>query len=238
MLLSFFEVRPSVVNGIKTRLIQSRYLASTQIIKIHRHLPLSSRALNFFARPTQWWKWPLKPLQVVPALLATIVWFVQWLVLDVLLGDGYAKVRPLLLFLVMLFACGWFYHRAAEQSAFVPTNPVLYNDPEVRKACAGTQGTPDVTAPIDWYSCKNPPTEFSPFRPWIYSVDLMIPFIQLGQKRDWQPISRELQFDTWGAGQLTLPGVTTLVVMWSQIVASLLLYLFIAAILGGLIKRD
>jgi hypothetical protein len=66
----------------------------------------------------------------------------------------------------------------------------------------------------------------------------MIPFVQLGQKRDWQPIAKVIELDSWGVGAITLPPSTTQIVTWSQSIGSMLLYLLIAAILGGLIKRD
>jgi hypothetical protein len=138
----------------------------------------------------------------------------------------------------MLFGCAWYYDHAARQSAFAPSNPVIYSDSEIRRACAGTKEAPEIATPVDWYHCKKAPLELNPFRPLIYSVDQMIPFLQMGQKRDWQPVSKQLRFDLWGIGQVTLPASTTLIVTWSQSIGSTMLYLLIAAILSGLIKRD
>jgi hypothetical protein len=179
-----------------------------------------------------------KLFQTIKTLLAAIGLFFEWVIFDLFLGSGYAKVRPVLFFLVILFGCAWYYHLAAARSAFAPTNPLIYNDPDVRKACAGTKEIPDVVTPIDWYRCQKEPFELNPFRPLVYSVDQMIPFLQLGQKRDWQPISRKLHFDLWGIAQVTLPASTTMIVTWTQSIGSTLLYLLIVAILGGLIKRD
>jgi hypothetical protein len=190
-----------------------------------------------YQKPQNWREWIHAPVKFVTDLLAIIGLLAQWLVLDLLLGGGYAKARPLLIFFAVLFGCAWYYHFAADQSGFVPTNPVLYNDPEIRKACAGTKETPDVSTSLDWYHCKRPPAEFNPFRPLLYSVELMVPVIQMGQKRDWQPISKQLRIRLLGLN-LTVPRSTTLVVTWSQTISSLLLYLLIAAILTGLVKRD
>jgi hypothetical protein len=189
--------------------------------------------------PHQRWRgWIPKPFKLIAALSASTGIFFEWLILDLLLGNGYAKVRPVLLFLIMLFGCAWYYDRAAGQSAFAPVNPVIYNDPEIRRACAGTKEVPEIAAPIDWYHCKKNPFELNPFRPMIYSVDQMIPFLQLGQKREWQPINRQLRFDLLGIARITLPASMTLIVTWCQSIGSTMLYLFIAAILSGLIKRD
>jgi hypothetical protein len=193
---------------------------------------------NFIGWPRRWYYWPFKPLQIFTLLKGAIEWFLQWLVLDLFLNNGYGKIGPLVAFGVILGGCAFYYEYAAQQSVFVPANPVVYNDPEIRRACAGTEEAPDVTVPINWYSCKKAPAELNPFRPLVYSLDLMLPVIQLGQKRDWQPMSKEVRFDASGIGQLTLPPMTTLIVTWSQVIGSLLLYSLIGAMLGGLIKRD
>lgn len=181
-------------------------------------------------------EWALRPIEIAGSLWAGIGLFFEWLIVDVILGNGYSKVRPVLFFLLILFGCAGFYSLAAKKSAFVPTNPLIYKDPAVRQACV--EATPDVATPVDWYACKKMPFELNPFRPLAYSLDQMIPFLQLGQKRDWQPVSIPLVFNPWGIGKLTLPASTTLVVTWCQSIGSTMLYLFIVAILGGLIKRD
>jgi hypothetical protein len=193
---------------------------------------------NFTNWPVHRRDWAKKPFKLVVSIFDTIVLFLEWLILDVVLGSGYAKIKPVLLFLLVLLGCWGYYDFAAKQSAFVPTNPVIYKDATIRQACAGNSQPLDVTTPVDWYACKKMPFELNPFRPLVYSVDQMIPFLQLGQKRDWQPVSRQLQLNLWGIGKLTLPASTTLIVTWCQSIGSTMLYLFIAAILSGLIKRD
>ncbi|MEA2821474.1 MAG: hypothetical protein QOJ86_3478 [Bradyrhizobium sp.] len=206
-------------------------------LRIRRKSKLIKIFLNAVVQHRQK-KWKFNPLKVCATMFAAIGLFFEWLLLDLLLGSGYAKARPILLFLIMLFVCAWYYERAAEQSAFVPTNPVIYNDPEVRRACAGAAETLDIAAPVDWYRCKKAPYELNPFRPLVYSIDQMIPFLQLGQKREWQPISRQLRLDLWGLAQVSLPASTTLALTWCQSIGSTMLYLLIAAILSGLIKRE
>jgi hypothetical protein len=193
---------------------------------------------NFGQSLRRLWGWMVLPFSLIALAVSIMGLFFQWLVLDLLLGGGYAKIRPMILFAVLLGGCAWYYDWAARQGAFVPANPALFNNADVRKACAGTADAPDIAAPIDWYRCKRVPAELNLFRPLVYSLDQMIPFIQLGQKRDWQPTSREVKLEPWGLGQVSLPSWTTQVVAWSQSIGSMLLYLVIAAILGGLIKRD
>jgi hypothetical protein len=209
-------------------------------------------------------EWPntKRPLPDFFRLLAgapfALVWMaLEWLVFDVVLGSGYSKARPVALFLIVYLACGFYYQHAAERFVFVPTNPVIYTNDEMRAACAtspsvaaspapataatapgAAAAAPPVDAVIDWSNCKKRPFELNPFRPYVYSLDLMLPVLQLGQKRDWQPVSRPLVFNLWGLARVSLPPSTTLVVTWMQSIGSTILYLVIAAILGGMIKRD
>ena len=130
--------------------------------------------------------WVRLPFSLVSAALSSIWLFLQWLFLDRLLGGGYSKMKPMFLFLVLFASCAWYYDWAARQGGFAPSNPVLFNNAEVRAACAGTASAPDIATPIDWYRCKQMPAEFNQFRPVVFSLDLMLPFVQLGQERDWQ----------------------------------------------------
>jgi len=193
---------------------------------------------DFIRKLRHWWGWLILPFSLVFLLFSWAGLLLQWLFLDVLLGGGYAKIRPLLLFAVLLFGCALYYDWAARQGGLAPSNPVLFNNAEVRAACAGTAIAPDIAVPIDWYRCKRVPAEFNQFRPLVFSLDQMIPFVQLGQMWVWQATTTEIAIEPWGMGVVTLPAWTTQVVTWSQGIGSMLLYLLIAAILGGVIKRE
>jgi hypothetical protein len=138
----------------------------------------------------------------------------------------------------MLLGCAAFYQFAAERSAFVPASPVIFTNTTYRQQCVGPGKPSDIAKPLNWYRCDKMPPEFNRFRPLAYSMDQMTPFLQLGQKRDWQPVSVPLEFGLWRFGKFTLPESTTLIVTWFQSISSTMLYLFIVAILSGLIKRD
>jgi hypothetical protein len=128
--------------------------------------------------------------------------------------------------LIWGFGCWYYDKRSAD---FVPSNPLVWDSEELRQLCAGTPQPPSPNAHIGWDRCQQDmPREFNPFRPWLYSLDQMIPVVQLGQKRDWDPIRHEYQTsypDLW-------------FVIWTEIILSGALYIWIGASLGGLIKRD
>jgi hypothetical protein len=84
------------------------------------------------------------------------------------------------LFLLALWAAGGlFYREVAVQGSFAPTNPVIYLNKDLEAKCGK-----------NWTDCKGAPPELPSFSPFTYSLDIMLPVLDLGQKHDWQPIDR------------------------------------------------
>jgi hypothetical protein len=207
-------------------------------LRNRREARLNAATAGILHKPSGLGEAALQLRRSVAALFVAAGVFLEWLIVDLILGSGYAKLRPVLLFTVMLLGCAGFYRLAAERSGFAPTSPAIYNNADYRKQCAGPNKPFDIATPLNWYRCEKMPPEFNRFRPLAYSMDQMIPFLQLGQKRDWQPAGVPLQFGLGHFGKTTLPESTALIVTWFQSISSTMLYLFIVAILSGLIKRD
>ena len=86
----------------------------------------------------------------------------------------------LALFLMALWAAGGlFYREVAVQGSFAPSNPVIYLNKDLEAKCGK-----------NWTKCKGAPPELPNFSPFTYSLDIMLPVLDLGQKYDWQPIDR------------------------------------------------
>jgi hypothetical protein len=84
------------------------------------------------------------------------------------------------LFLLTLWiAGGFFYAEVAGQGGFAPSNPPIYLNEKLQAKCGK-----------NWTACKGAPPELPSFSPFVYSLDIMLPLLDLGQKRDWQPIDR------------------------------------------------
>lgn len=124
-------------------------------------------------------------------------------------ANGYARKR-LFFWLFLLWLVGGTTHQYLwEKEMIAPSSPVLYLSEAVAKACGDPFGK------VRWYRCQNLPdaqkiAELPTFDPWIYSADLMLPFISLGQKQDWTykdqsrewettRFSRPLKLASWGA---------------------------------------
>jgi hypothetical protein len=86
----------------------------------------------------------------------------------------------LMVFLLALWAAGGlFYREVAVQSSFAPSNPIIYLNKDIEAKCVR-----------NWTDCKGAPPELPSFSPFTYSLDIMLPVLDLGQKHDWQPIDR------------------------------------------------
>jgi hypothetical protein len=86
----------------------------------------------------------------------------------------------LALFLLALWAAGGlFYREVALQGSFAPSNPVIYLNKDLEAKCSK-----------NWTECKGAPPELPNFSPFTYSLDIMLPVLDLGQKHDWQPIDQ------------------------------------------------
>jgi hypothetical protein len=96
------------------------------------------------------------------------------LVLDGFVGYGYKKTRGLALLLVIGLVFAPFYHLAFQQGAIVPAAK------EIR----------DAHKPCDHWSlpaCRVKGEPIPEFNAGVYSFDIMIPIIGLGQKAAWTP---------------------------------------------------
>lgn len=154
------------------------------------------------------------------------------------LGSGYAKAPPFIVFFALLFACGWIYDRGAAQGSFVPVNQSFSSDPLVRATCAGEGRSYSLTSAINWTKCANRIQGLNEFRPYWYSLDLMLQFGPLGQRRDWEPTSQAIEVDLPFYGKERLPTGSLKLIAWIQALIALGLYGLIAAMIARALKKD
>ena len=161
-------------------------------------------------------------------------------------GYGYFRLAA---FLFALWAGGaLLYGGAASQGSFAPSNPSIYLNKELQEKCGA-----------NWTQCVGAPPELPGFNPFVYSLDIMLPGLDLGQKHDWQPIGRpgqglqvglpaftskpqgdpeytlvpQFSIETQTLGEGALGGIVIAQTLLSWMALGLLL-----AILSGLIKKD
>jgi len=170
-----------------------------------------------------------------------------------LIGYGY---RPLGLFLKMLVVwllCGAFYWGVARygdngNGVFAPSNPLVFQNSEYDVCKADNEkaqaelikaayGLPSVQGAGNWYLCKDLREEYTGFSPFAYSLDLILPLVDLQQERDWAPMIPTPE-NTW-IDELkahSLKHITRLV-MWFEILFGWVSSLLLVAVVSGLTKR-
>lgn len=157
-----------------------------------------------------WW-----PAAVVIGLLLvtearTWLWRI---VFESLVSYGYRPAQGLVIALVIAMVTGWFYQQAEQ-------NAVL----------AYQQTGKDQVMPAE-------PT--AQFHPYIYSFDVMLPVVKLGQAEAWKPTRRGFILRLpWGTGELSVGENGTQYVVWMETVFGWLAGGILLALVSGLIKKD
>lgn len=142
-------------------------------------------------------------------------------------GYGY---RPLRLSLVMvsvwlmLSALFWL---GMIDGAFAPTSPIIQTDPAAVALCGAGPDAGDNR----WTQCSAVPDAYTSFQPTFYSLDLILPLVDLQQETEWAPVVM-VEGETYWAG-VTMRGL-----MWFEILFGWLASLLLVASLTSLIKKD
>lgn len=139
---------------------------------------------------------------------------------------GYRPTRTMLWVVgVMVYFAG-FYQVA--QGLFGPVAPAVQLSSAL-EICGG----PAEPRTVRWTSSDCPlPPEYTTFQPLIYSADLILPFVDLQQEKDWAPILHS-EPSRWN-----LAGHFLRVMMWFEIIFGWLMSLLLLAALGRVLNKD
>jgi hypothetical protein len=177
-------------------------------------------------RPWHWWQ------EVNP--FSWLWYFLRWLFLEQALGHGYRPQRMVVLAIAIFAAFGFIYGAAAKQGLFAPSNPRVFMDETLKKACAASD-PPQWTGSACNLNAQVP--EYTKFDPYVYSLDVILPIVSLKQREDWQPISRPLQLSVAGwSGEL--PAYFVRLLVWIESIFAWVWTLSLSAVAAGIIKRD
>ncbi len=147
-------------------------------------------------------------------------------------GYGYRPTRILSRMVVLWLACSVLYWGAADRFAAIgPANPAITSAalyPDADRLC-GHGNEPGKTR---WTECPGVPDEYSTFQPFIYSLDVILPLVDLQQEEDWAPVAEgPTGHDLWA-------GVIIRWVMWLEILAGWFASLMLIAIVSRLVEKD
>jgi hypothetical protein len=129
------------------------------------------------------------------------------------------------------FICSLLFLAGAYFNYIGPSTPLLNSPtlaPAIDKACghAGQLGKQK------WTECNEVPAEYSTFQPFIYSLDLILPLVDLQQESDWAPIVED------PPGTDLLFGVILRWALWFEILFGWVASLTLVAVFGRLVEKD
>ena len=120
----------------------------------------------------------------------------------ILTGYGYRPIRLLGWFTGMWLACAAFYWFAAlpPNNVFAPSNPLVFQNEDYAACVPGSPAArAEKAKPADakpspvkgagnWYLCEKLRAEYTGFSPLAYSLDVILPLVDLQQQKDWAPM--------------------------------------------------
>lgn len=138
---------------------------------------------------------------------------------------------------------------ATLQELIKPNNPLKFQNTEyaacvpdsdaamAEKAKPANAVPPPVQGAGNWYLCEKLPQEYTGFSPLAYSLDLILPLVDLQQEHDWAPMiptpknTAVGEWSTWSLKHITR------FVVWFEILFGWMSSLLLVAVVSGLTKR-
>jgi hypothetical protein len=144
-----------------------------------------------------------------------------------LAGYGYRPLQTVGWMVISWLLGTLVYWLAAQDGLLGPANVRIYTD-EHTSIC----GTGGDVGKIAWTSCPAVPAEYVRFNPFIYSLDLSLPVVDLHQESEWTPLARNENNEALRLGWLLR------LFVWVQIVFGWLTSLLLVSAVGRLIQGD
>lgn len=174
-----------------------------------------------------------------------------------LAGYGYRPVRLLIWFLSIWVLGGIFYwNMAIHFAVFAPSNPHVFQNPAYSACIPHEDNRPtETTSPTgarealairesvvvegagNWYLCKAMRDEYTGFSPLAYSLDVILPLVDLQQQSDWAPMIPTANASWWKELFIPTWRHTTRLIVWSQTLFGWIASLLLVAVLSGLTKH-
>jgi hypothetical protein len=160
------------------------------------------------------------------------------------IGHGY---RPMQLMLWMLLvwggSAGLFWQLALPpHNAFGPTDPLVFQNPRYAQCVPGSPAAAAATASGvpeagNWYLCDSLPADYSTFSPLAYSLDIMLPLVDLGQEKAWGPRVTTPKAGLWAEWKQVGAAHVVRWLVWFETLFGWISGLLLVSIVSGLARR-
>lgn len=154
---------------------------------------------------------------------------------------GYEPVRLLYAMLFVWLFCALVYWGAALGGMIGPTSPLVFQN-EKYSACMAEwrDWTPNIfvkRSDHNWYFCEKLPGDYTTFSPLMYSLDLLLPLVDLFQDKDWGvqiPTPRDNIFEEYAAAPSQY---LVRLVVWLEILFGWMASLMLVAVISGMARN-
>lgn len=170
--------------------------------------------------PPSWPKWQRVGYRYVAQTMHALF--------KILIGYGYRPLRLGAWMIIVWLFCAGVYWSAALQGAMSPSNPLVFQNLPKYDSCTK-----------NWYLCAELPEEYTGFSPLAYSLDLLLPLVNLQQEQDWAALIPTPK-ETWYQelfSHWTFKHVVRMTV-WFEILFGWVASLLLVAVVSGLTKRS
>ena len=165
----------------------------------------------------------------IPAWMSRILATGAHRIFGALIGYGYRPARLVMWLFSVWFVSGMFYWYAALNGVMAPSNPIVFQS-ERYKACLNE-------AEGGWYLCSDLPEEYTGFSPLAYSLDVLLPFVDLQQEKDWAPKVPAPQAVWYSELRAFSLKHAVRFVVWFEIIFGWIAGVLLVAVVSGLTKR-
>lgn len=178
-----------------------------------------------------------------------------------LIGYGYRPIRLVFWMMGVWLFCAALFWYSALQGVMGPSNPLIFQNPDYAACIPDSaeakveieklklnqleikNGLPIAMDQIaipgagNWYLCAKLREEYTGLSPLAYSLDLILPLVNLQQDSDWAPLIPTPESSMWSEyTNITLKHITRFFV-WFEILFGWLASLLMVAVVSGLTKR-
>lgn len=165
----------------------------------------------------------------------------------ILTGYGYRPLRLLGWMFVVWLLCAGLYWCAALNGVFAPSDPLVFQNPEYA-ACRpdfialapqhSDTIPPNMQGAGNWYLCDKLRGEYAGFSPLAYSLDVILPLVDLQQESSWSPLiptPKAVWYQELAA--VCDRYHLTRLLLWFEILFGWVSSLLLVAVVSGLTKR-
>ena len=169
-------------------------------------------------------------------LLFAVVSWVSKFFYGFISGYGYKPMRTFAVIVVIWLGCGYFYSQFSKVAVFAPSNPLVFQKKDFYVCHVDENGTKiganssKYNSENNWVLNTNLEGEYTTFQPYWYSLDIILPIVDLQMDKDWGVFIPPVD-------ELKLNHIARWII-WFENLMGWALSLILVAILSGLAKNE